>query len=111
MDFHTKYDIKEDNLLAGPEITTLLKNIPITAGSAMKRGTLITMTEGKGAATKAGETASYVLARDVDDKADTATVYTRGRFNREAIIVAGGDTVDKHEDELRPFDIVFTSLK
>lgn len=42
MDFHTKYDIKEDNLQAGPEITTLLKNIPITAGTAMKRGTLIT---------------------------------------------------------------------
>ena len=111
MGFHTEFDIKEDNLLAGPEITTLTKNITITAGTAMKRGTLITMTEGKGAATKAAETASYVLARDVDEKAEIATVYTRGRFNREAIIVANGDTVDKHEDELRPFDIVFTSLK
>lgn len=111
MEYHTKYDIKEDNLLAGPEITTLLKNISITPGSAMKRGTLITVTEGKGAATKAGEAASYVLARDVDEKAEAATVYTRGRFNREAIIVAEGDTVEAHEDELRPFDIVFTSLK
>ena len=36
MDFHTEYDIKEDNLLAGPEITTLTKNIPIIAGTAMK---------------------------------------------------------------------------
>lgn len=111
-----------DELLAGPEIRTLTKNIKLQSGTAYKRGMLISLVklEGEAAAatelgkqTATGEVAEYVLMRDVDaTEADTVgTVYVKGRFNREKIILADGDTVEAHEAELRLRDIHFTTLK
>ena len=110
-----------DELLAGPEIATLTKNIKLQSGTAYKRGMLISLVklEGEttataelGKKTAAGEVAEYVLMRDVDaTEADAVgTVYVKGRFNREKIILSEGDTVDAHEAELRLRDIHFTAL-
>ena len=110
-----------DELLAGPEIATLTKNIKLQSGKAYRRGMLISLVklEGETAATAelgkqtaAGDVAEYVLARDVDaTEADAVgTVYVKGRFNREKIILSEGDTVDAHEAELRLRDIHFTAL-
>ena len=108
-----------DELLAGPEIRTLTKNIKLKSGAIYKRGMLISVTVGDdgitetGTQTVSGKTAEYVLMRDVDaTEADTiGTVYVKGRFNREKIILADGDTVEAHEAELRLRDIHFTALK
>lgn len=110
-----------DELLAGPEIATLTKNIKLQSGKAYRRGMLISLVklEGETAATAelgkqtaAGDVAEYVLMRDVDaTEADVVgTVYVKGRFNREKIILSEGDTVDAHEAELRLRDIHFTAL-
>ena len=110
-----------DELLAGPEIPVLTKNIKLQSGTAYKRGMLISLvkTEGEAVAaeigkqTATGEVAEYVLMRDADaTEADTVgTVYVKGRFNRENIVLADGDTVEAHEAELRLRDIHFTTLK
>ena len=55
--------------------------------------------------------ADSILANDVDDKATVATVYITGRFHREKVIAAEGDTVDAHEEELRGKGILFAALK
>ena len=110
-----------DELLAGPEIATLTKNIKLQSGKAYRRGMLISLVklEGETAATAelgkqtaAGDVAEYVLMWDVDaTEADAVgTVYVKGRFNREKIILSEGDTVDAHEAELRLRDIHFTAL-
>lgn len=115
-----------DELLAGPEVTVLTKNILLKKGTAYKRGMLITdpanitVGEGEPAATAAqqttaGKVADYVLMRDADLTAAEAdavgTVYISGRFNREKMILAEGDTVEAHEAELRLRSIYFTTLK
>lgn len=114
-----------DELLAGPEIPVLTQNIKLRSGTAYKRGMLISnvvLTEGEGEGatttklgkqTATGETAEFVLARDVDaTEADAVgTVYVSGRFNREKIVLAEGDAVEAHEAELRLRSIYFTALK
>ena len=123
MAFHEKIPnaTSFDELLAGPEIATLTKNIKLQSGKAYRRGMLISLVklEGETAATAelgkqtaAGDVAEYVLMRDVDaTEADAVgTVYVKGRFNREKIILSEGDTVDAHEAELRLRDIHFTAL-
>jgi hypothetical protein len=111
MDYIKTFEMKEDLLLAGPEVTSLLKNVEITAGTVMKRGTLLSFTDGKAAACAKGGEAAYVLARDVDETATVATAYSQGYFNREALIAADGDTVGAHEEELRKVNIILTSVK
>lgn len=86
-----KYSMTADNLLAGPEIPVLTKNFKVTAGTAMKRGTLLTVnTEGMVSATKKAEESSAVLTNDIDEKATVVTAYVAGRFNRAALICAEG---------------------
>ena len=114
-----------DELLAGPEVGVLTKNITLKKGTAYKRGMLITdaanITVGEGedpataaVQTVAGGVADYVMMNDLDLNEATAdtvgTVYIKGRFNREKIILSEGDTVDAHEAELRLRDIHFTAL-
>lgn len=110
-------DIKHDQLIGGPEIPILLKNVTLTAGTAMKRGTLMTVTGTATAATAKAAVATAkaavanaILSCDVDDKATVATVYVSGRFHREYLIAASEDTVDAHEEELRNAGIFLTSV-
>ncbi|WP_270441212.1 hypothetical protein [Acidaminococcus provencensis] len=105
-----KNTINPDNLFAGPEIPVLTKNYTLTPGTALKRGTLLTVTpEGAASATAIAGVASAVLACDVDEKATVCTAYVTGRFNRSALIAASGDTVDAHEEELRKVGIHLAS--
>ena len=97
-------DIKHDQLIGGPEIPILLKNVTLTAGTAMKRGTLMTVTGTAAVATAKAAVANAILSCDVDDKATVATVY------REYLIAASEDTVDAHEEELRNAGIFLTSV-
>lgn len=103
-------DINHEHLIGGPEIPFLLKNVTVTAGTAMKRGTLMTVTGTAAVATAQAAVANAILSCDIDDKATVATVYVSGRFNREYLIAARGDTVDAHEDELRNAGIFLTSV-
>ncbi len=107
-----------DELLAGPEEGILTKNIKLKQGTAYKRGMLISVKTGEGGTetgsqTAKNGTAEYVLMRDADaTEADAVgTVYVKGRFHREKIIVAEGDTVEAHEAELRLRNIYFAALK
>lgn len=104
-----KFNVTADNLLAGPEIPVLTKNFKVTAGTAMKRGTLLTVNaEGMASATKNAEEASAILTNDIDEKAAMVTAYVAGRFNRAALICAEGDSVEAHEEELRKTGIHLT---
>lgn len=102
-----------DELMGGPEIPVLTKNVTLKRGTAYKRGMLLTAKTSQVSATAKGEVADYVLANDTDATGgDTiAMVYVSGRFNREKLIAAEGDTVDAHEAELRDKNIYLTSLK
>ena len=101
-------------LFGGPEIPVLNKNVTLAKGTAYKRGMLLSEADGIVSATAKGGTAVYIMADSIDltDAAADAvgTVYTSGRFNRERLIAAEGDTVDAHEAELRPLNILLTSL-
>lgn len=111
MALREKVNMEQNGLLAGPEIVHLIKNVAIAAGTAMKKGTLLTTTSGTAAATAKAGVADCILAEDVDEKATVATVYVSGRFHRGMLIAASGDTVDAHEEELRGKGIYLTALK
>ena len=108
-----------DELHAGPEVTVLTKNVKLKQGHVYRRGMLLTAKTTGGTdeitaeQTVKGAAADYILRTDVDaTSADTVgTVYVSGRFNREKLIAAAGDTVDAHEEELRAKSIFLTSLK
>lgn len=115
-----------DELLAGPEIPVLTKNVLLKKGTAYLRGMLITdaanitVGEGESAATAGAQTAKggvcdYIMKVDLDltsAEADAVgTVYVSGRFNREKIVLAAEDTVEAHEAELRLRNIYFTAIK
>lgn len=111
MALREKENMELNGLLAGPEVVHLTKNVKIAAGTAMKKGTLLTTTDGTATATIKSGVADSILAQDVDDKATMATVYISGRFHREMLIAAADDTVAAHEEELRGKGIYFTALK
>jgi len=109
-----------DELLAGPEIGTLTKNVLLKKGTAYKRGMMLSSTVSDTGVETASQTvkeemAEYILKDDLDattaENDTVGTVYVRGRFHREKVIVADGDTVEAHEAELRQRGIYFTSLK
>lgn len=105
-----KNTINPDVLFAGPEIPVLTKNYSLTAGTAMTRGTLLTVTaDGAASATAKAGVASAILANDVGATATACTAYVSGRFNRDALTVASGDTVAAHEEELRKVGIHLTA--
>lgn len=102
-------------IFGGTEVTALTANVTVSgAAGAIAKGTLLGEKEGKYVATEKGKTASVVLACDVELDGETdvvATVYTRGIFNRSALIVEAGDTVDAHENELREVGIYLSNVK
>ena len=104
-----------DELIGGSEIPILNANVTLKGGDAMKRGTLLSIgSDSTVAMTAAGQTADYILQNDVPATIETTivgTVFTSGRFNREKIITASGDSVEAHEQELRLRNIHLTSLK
>ena len=122
---NTMDGVTYDELFGGTAVSALTANVTVaklSAAANYKRGTLLGVitTSGKYAivdsvATTGEKVASVVLARDLTVGTDndvTATVYTRGIFNREKLFVKdGGDNATKHEEELRKVGIYLTSVK
>lgn len=103
--------VSYDGLLAGNEVGILTANYKIKTESEMKRGTLLTIeSDATVAICQSDTTAQYILAQDVEGSSETqiVPVYVTGRFVREKIITAEGDSVGKHEEELRRVSIYLT---
>lgn len=121
----TMAGVSYDELFGGTAVSALTANVTVaklSAEATYKRGTLLGIVTASGkyaivdsAATTGEKVASVVLARDliVGTENDViATVYTRGIFNREKLLVkAADDTATKHEEKLRKVGIYLTSVK
>lgn len=121
----TMTGVTYDELIGGTAVTLMTANVTIAklyAEATYKRGTLlgVVTSSGKYAIVDSGastgeQVASVVLAHDIavgTDNDVVATVYTRGIFNREKLLVkAAADSATKHEEELRKVGIYLTSLK
>ena len=121
----SKFDgVTYDELFGGTAVAAMTANVTIAALSAAasyKRGTLLGVVTASGkyaivdsAATTGEKVASVVLAKDIEVGTDdvVATVYTRGIFNREKLVVkAESDSASAHEQELRKVGIYLTSVK
>lgn len=121
----TMTGVTYDELLGGTAVTIMTANVTIAqvdAEATYKRGTLLGIVTASGKyaivdseASTGEQVASVVLAHDVvvgTDNDVVATVYTRGIFNREKLLVkAADDNATKHEEELRKVGIYLTSLK
>lgn len=100
--------VKYDELIGGTAVSTITKNITVSGGAALERGTVVDAT---GAKVASGKTAAYIVAVDAAAADTVLTVYTAGQFNREKLIVAEGTTVEAHEEELRAVGIYLTSIQ
>lgn len=106
-----------EELIGGHEVTAMRHNITITAGTALKRGSIVTAagvlvgTNKKASSGGTTDVAEYVVAEDATATDTVLTVYVSGIFNREKLIVADGDTVGAHEAELRDKNIYLTSIR
>ncbi|WP_196590587.1 head decoration protein [Pectinatus frisingensis] len=109
-----------DELIGGPQIALITKNVTIAKSGVKKRGTVLGKNTTSGefntvspaTTTDGTQIADCILARDVDATAAAvvATVYVSGVFNRNKLIVSESDTVAKHEDELRDKNIYLTKM-
>ncbi len=121
----SKFDgVTYDEIIGGTAVAVMTANVTIaslSAAASYKRGTLLGVVTASGkyavvdsAATTGEQVASVVLAQDIEVGTEdvVATVYTRGIFNREKLIVkADADSASAHEEELRKVGIYLTSVK
>lgn len=122
----SKFDgVTYDELIGGTAVAVMTANVTIaklSAAATYKRGTLLGVVTASGkyaivdsAATTGEKVASVVLAKDIEVGTSddvVATVYTRGIFDREKLIVkAESDSASAHEEELRKVGIYLTSVK
>lgn len=113
--------VEYDELIGGTAITAMTANVTLKSATASYvRGTLLAVKDGKYEIVdnkngdEALKVANVVLAEDVELKGSdvVATVYTRGLFNREKLVVKqSDDNATKHEEELRKVGIYLTALK
>ena len=113
--------VEYDELIGGTAITAMTANVTLKGATASYvRGTLLAVKDGKyeivDSKNEAAElkVANVVLAEDVELKGSdvVATVYTRGLFNREKLVVKqSDDNATNHEEELRKVGIYLTALK
>lgn len=122
---NTMDGVNYDELIGGTAVSPMTANVTIAKlsdAAVYKRGTLLGVVTANSkyaivdsAASTGEQVASVVLAQDVavgTDNDVVATVYTRGIFNREKLLVkAGDDNATKHETELRKVGIYLTSVK
>lgn len=108
-----------DNLINGNGVQILFKSVKIKKGSSYKRGQLlgIVTTTGYAVPVKADQSdgsqiADCILCDDVDTKEDEyCTAYITGEFNRKAIVLEKGQTIDKFENRLRELGIYLKDNK
>lgn len=104
-------------LLAGTEVPTLTTSIILEKGQGiLKPGAVLGKVTETGkyklvnkASNDGSEKASVVLAEEVDTTESdvSATAFTAGLFNYDALCVADGDDVYSHQEELRQGNIYF----
>lgn len=105
------YSYERDNLLSG-DFPLVTRSVVVASGQSLKRGALLgevgdTVKQAASTATDGSETATAVLAEDVDASGGEkrATAYLTGQFNERAIGFANGDTPDTFRANLRPLSI------
>lgn len=118
--FSTVDGVKYDDIFAGAEIPVFTENGALKAGEKVERGQLLAVDAASMSwvvAPKTGVTTGYVsptliAAETVDNSKGTGTVtmtaYTQGRFKANRLVVADGDTVESHREELRKVNILLT---
>lgn len=95
--------VSYDSLMGGTNISSFVSNATIGA-CEIKRGMLLANTEGVwNPATQSDQSKPLSIAKeDVDSESDRVTqVYTRGEFNRSAIMTGSGVDIDDFEEQLR----------
>jgi hypothetical protein len=111
-----------DGLIAGNQFPVMVKGVTLAAAQGvLTRGTLLGInsttslaTQCKKVSTDGSQTPKYILAGDTDTGAAGSTTaipsvaYQSGVFNRSAIILASGETMDSFEDTLRMNNIILT---
>ena len=98
--------VSYDGLIGGTEVPIIEKNISITAGTALERGSVVTEA---GKLVTGADEASYVVSQPVTAEDPVATVYASGMFNAEHMIVGESDTVAAHAAQFRDKNIYLTS--
>ena len=98
--------VSYDGLIGGTEVPIIEKNISITAGTALERGSVVTEA---GKLVTGADEASYVVSQPEIAEDTVATVYASGMFNAEHMIVGESDTVAAHAAQLRDKNIYLTS--
>jgi hypothetical protein len=109
--------VENHTFFAGTEVAALTTSITLVAGQGiLKKGAVIgkVTADGKyklvdGIATDGSETASLILAEEIDTTGadQKAVAYKRGVFRYGALYVSAGDTVEAHEEELRDVSIYY----
>lgn len=104
-----------DNLFNDINVSVSEKAVTIKkTATPLKRGTVLGIITASGAAaivdstkTDGSQIADCILADDVDASSGdvVAVAYTKGQFNRKALIFGGTDKADKHEAQLRDVGI------
>lgn len=87
--------VAHDNLVADIHVKQVIGSGTITAGAGLlKRGTVMSLADGKLSVMKSGGAPYGILCDDVDaTQATVAEVYLTGKFNKNALIVASGYTL------------------
>lgn len=104
------YDVSYDKLIADAKHPLDVKNVTVSAGEGIKRGTVLSFVEASGKygvfgsdSVSAGK-ANCIVANDVPASSEdvTVTVYVSGSFRAESLIVAKTATLDsKAVEDLR----------
>ncbi|MDX5091605.1 head decoration protein [Lactobacillus crispatus] len=104
-------------LFAGTEVSALTTAVTLLAGQGkLNRGSVLGKITASGkyalvskAASDGSQVASLVLSEDVDTTgADVnAVAYKTGVFRHDALIIAAGDSVANHKEELRNVNIFY----
>lgn len=114
-----------DNLIAGNEITKVVKGITLKKGQGIiKRGTVLGLLSASSLcvpidSSKAdgSQTAYCILTDDIDtgdgtETEDYATTgYFTGVFNQNKLIFGGSDTYKTHEAKLRELGVILKEMK
>jgi|SRR5690606_1529304 len=107
--------IQPNTLFAGTEIPALTTKVTIASGQGkLPVGAVLGVEEATGkcklvdkSASDGSQVAKYVLAEAVDatNQDVNAVAYKTGIFNYDALVVAEGDDVENHTEELRAVGI------
>lgn len=104
-----------DSLITSVKVGLITKGVQLKANQGiLKRGSLVGKTTDSTfilMGSEVGMIVEGVLTDDVDTTSITTTIlYISGCFNKEAIIVAEGHTVEEYDRELRNLNIYLETV-